>query len=175
MLKVQAGELEKLGILYERYKKRIFGFFYHMHGNISLSEDLTQNVFMRVLKYKHTYAKQNSFTSWIFQIARNVNIDQYGKSKKKPDHVSTLTETRGIMTHDDIHAQIVMGEDLSTLQKALDSLNTEKRAFLVLSKFKELRYKEVGEIMGCTEGAARTKVHRALHELKEIFLQLEKR
>ena len=48
------------------------------------------------------------------------------------------------------------------------------KAFITLSKIKELRYKEVGEIIGCTEGAARTKVHRALNDLKQIYLTIEK-
>jgi RNA polymerase sigma factor (sigma-70 family) len=56
----------------------------------------------------------------------------------------------------------------------MNLLNPEKKELLVLSKFKELKYKEVGEIIGCTEGNARIKVHRALNDLKNIFLTLEK-
>lgn len=81
MLKVKAGDLDKLGLLYERHKKRLFGFFYNMNSNASLSEDLVQNVFVRMLKYKHTFTGDGSFTAWMFRTARNVNYDYYKKNK----------------------------------------------------------------------------------------------
>ena len=61
MLQVKAGEVQKLGLLYERYKKRLFGFFYQMNKDASLSEDLVQNVFIKILKYKHTYTEESKF------------------------------------------------------------------------------------------------------------------
>lgn len=175
MLKVKSGDIERLGLLYERYKKRIFGFFYQMHGNASLSEDLVQNVFMRVLKYKHTYTDTHNFAAWIFQIARNVNFDHFKKNKKKFQEITSLENSQNLVAKEDIHQQIVQNENLSTLHIALRQLSIEKREFLILSKLKELKYKEIGEVMGCTEGSARTKVHRALQELSQIFLQLEQR
>lgn len=175
MLKVKSGDIERLGILYERYKKRIFGFFYQMYGNPSLSEDLVQNVFIRIMTYRSTYTEKHHFTPWIFQIARNVNYDHFRKNKKQYQHLTNLENSETLIAKEDIHKQIVLGENISTLQMALAQLSFEKREFLILSKFKELRYKEIGDIMGCTEGSARTKVHRALKELTAIFLQLEKR
>lgn len=175
MLKVKAGDIERLGILYERYKKRVFGFFYQMYGNASLSEDLVQNVFMRILKYKHTYSDDHKFVSWLFQIARNVNFDHFRKNKKKYQPLTNLENSQKLIAQEDIHHQIVMGENMSTLQAALSRLSLEKREFLILSKLKEVKYQEIGDIMDCTAGSARTKVHRALKELTEIFLQLEKR
>ena len=174
MLKVKKGELHKLGLLYERYKKRLFGFFYHMNKDAGLSEDLVQNVFIRVLKYKHTYTEESKFITWVFQIARNENYDHY-KKQKKHQH-KDIDEVGYVLNNsDDIQHEIELSENKITLHKAMKQLSTEKREVLTLSKFKELKYKEVGEIIGCTEGAARTKVHRALYELKEIYLTLEKR
>ena len=50
MLSVKEGEIQKLGLLYERYKKRLFGFFFQMNKDANLSEDLVQNVFVKILK-----------------------------------------------------------------------------------------------------------------------------
>ena len=83
MLKVKSGESHTLGLLYERYKKRLFGFFYQMSKDASLSEDLVQNVFIRVMKYKHTYTEESNFLSWIFRIARNVYYDQFKASTNR--------------------------------------------------------------------------------------------
>ena len=82
MLKVKNGDTHKLGLLYERYKKRLFGFFYQMNKDASLSEDLVQNVFVKILKYKHTYTEESKFVVWLFQIARNTSYDNFKKNKK---------------------------------------------------------------------------------------------
>ena len=174
MLSVKSGDVQKLGLLYERYKKRLFGFFYQMNKDASLSEDLVQNVFMKILKYKHTYTEESKFVVWLFQIARNTSYDSFKKSKKYM-HKDIDDVSYSLNASDDIDGAIIKNENARTLKKAIDLLPPEKKKFIILSKFKELKYREVGEIMGCTEGNARTKVHRALNDLKEIFLTLENR
>lgn len=172
MLKVKEGEIHKLGLLYERYKKRLFGFFFQMNKNVSLSEDLVQNVFIRVLKYKHTFHEESKFITWIFQIARNEMYDDFKKSKKeKHDDIETFSYY--LNSEKNIENDIEKAENKINLKKAIEKLPTEKKELIVLSKIKELKYKEVGEIVGCSEGTARTKVHRAMNDLKEIYLTLE--
>ena len=80
MLDVKAGNIAKLGLLYERHKKRLFSFFYNMNSNSELSEDLVQSVFERMLKYKHTFTTESNFIGWMFQIARNSNYDHFKKT-----------------------------------------------------------------------------------------------
>lgn len=173
MLRVKAGETQKLGLLYERYKKRLFGFFYKMNKDVGLSEDLVQNVFIKILKYKHTYTEDSKFIVWLFQIARNASYDSFKKSKKYI-HRDIDMVGYSISGGDDVQGAIIERENTITLKKAIALLPPEKKELIVLSKFKELKYREVGEIIGCTEGNARLKVHRALNELKDIFLTLEK-
>ena len=175
MLKVKSGDLDKLGLLYERYKHRLFGFFYQMNKDASLSEDLVQTVFMRIIKYKHTYTGESKFISWIFNIARNVNYDSY-KSRTKNGHAVQLKEIEDrLNSPDNVFESMVNRENENLLDLALAKLSQDKKEVLVLSKLKEIQFKEVGLILGCTEGAARTKAHRALKELKTIFLALENR
>lgn len=172
MLKVKEGEIRNLGLLYERYKKRLFGFFYQMNRDASLSEDLVQNVFIRVLKYKHTFHEESKFITWVFQIARNEMYDAFKKQKKQfHDNIETVS----YQLNSDLNEQesIEKHEQNATLKKAILKLSKDKQELIVLSKLKELKYREVGEIIGCTEGAARTKVHRAMNDLKEIYLTLE--
>ncbi len=175
MLRVKAGETQKLGLLYERYKKRLFGFFYQMNKDAALSEDLVQNVFVKILKYKHTYTEESKFVVWLFQIARNTSYDSFKKVKKNMhkdiDEVGYSIDSN----EDNMQAVMVKKENVRTLTRAMEMLNPEKKELLVLSKFKGLKYREIGEIVGCSEGNARIKVHRALNELKGIFLTLENR
>lgn len=175
MLKVKSGDLVKFGLLYERHKKRLFGFFYNMNQNASLSEDLVQIVFERMLKYKHTFTGEGSFAAWMFRTARNVNYDYYRKNKAA-FHQNELTEIEyKLEDSETLEKGIQQKEEVSTLQRAMKMLPPEKREVLVLSKLKELKFSEVGEILGCSEGAAKVKAHRALKDLRTIYLQLETR
>ncbi|MFY7670092.1 RNA polymerase sigma factor [Tenacibaculum sp. MEBiC06402] len=173
MLKVKAGESHTLGLLYERYKKRLFGFFYQMCKDANLSEDLVQNVFIRVLKYKHTYNEESNFLSWLFRIARNVYYDQFKVNSK--NRTTDLDEVNNAFIVGNVESDIEKNEKVSLLKEAMNQLPTKKKELIVLSKLKELKYKELGEIVGCSEGNARTRVHRALLDLKQIYLTLEKR
>lgn len=173
MLKVKAGDLDKLGLLYERHKKRLFGFFYNMNQNASISEDLVQNVFMRMLKYKHTFMGEGSFAAWMFKTARNVNYDHHRKHKKEKDQSDLSSVEYKLEDGHSYDSDMDKKDELSLLDRAMRKLPLEKREILVLSKLKEIRYKEIGEILGCSEGAAKVKSHRALNDLRTIFLQLE--
>jgi len=173
MLKVKAGDLDKLGLLYERHKKRLFGFFYNMNQNASTSEDLVQNVFVRMLKYKHTFTGEGSFAAWMFRTARNVNYDHHRKHKKQK-HESDLESIQYKLDDgQNLDSEMDKKDEVSLLAMAMQKLPAEKREILVLSKLKEIKYNEIGEILGCSEGAAKVKAHRALNDLRSIFLQLD--
>lgn len=174
MKKVKAGDLDKMGLLYERHKKRLFGFFYNMNRNPSVSEDLVQNVFIRMIKYKHTFTGEGSFMAWMFTTARNVNHDHFNKIKKSYDERELSSVEYKIESDMKTDMTIAENENEILLQRALNQLDSEKREVLVLSKLKEIKFSEVGEIMGCSEGAAKVKAHRALKELRSVFLQMQK-
>jgi len=175
MLKVKSGDLDKLGLLYERHKKRLFGFFYNMNSNASLSEDLVQNVFVRMLKYRHTYTGEGSFSAWMFRTARNVNYDYYRKNKIAFNQSEVNTVEYKLQDGETIERIMEQKDDLSVLNRAMQLLSPSKREVLVLSKLKGVKFSEIGTILGCSEGAAKVKAHRALKDLRTIFLQLETR
>src|ERR1041385_4800798 len=85
MLAVRNGDLERLGVLFERYQHRLFGFGYWMLDDRVAAQDIVQEVFVRVLKYRQKYRDSGPFESWIFQITRNACSDF---SKKHPSMCS---------------------------------------------------------------------------------------
>lgn len=173
MLKVKSGETEKLGLLYERHKGKLFGFFYNLNGNAALSEDMVQNVFMRMIRYKHTYSGDGSFLAWMFTTARNVNYDYYKKNKNALKENEVSSYEYKLQNDDDIEMVMKKTEQMTQLQNAMKKLDAEKREVLVLSKLKEMKFSYIGEVLGCSEGAAKVKAHRALKELRTIFMQME--
>lgn len=173
MIKVRDGHLDTLGLLFARYKKPLFGFFYGMNKDAELSEDLVQNVFYRILKYRYLFRGDGDFRTWMFHIARNVNHDNFRKNKLRyKDSIEDWEERLG---SDENRATEFQKEDeLHLLSMAMDKLPEDKREILLLSKYQDKKYKEIGEILGCSEGAVKVKVFRALQELKAVYAELEK-
>ena len=79
MSQVRDGDLEKLGILFERHHVRLFIFFLRMTGDRAASEDLVQEVFVRMLKYRKSFRERGEFSAWMFALARNVSADYFGR------------------------------------------------------------------------------------------------
>lgn len=173
MLKVKSGDLDKLGLLYERHKKRLFGFFYNLGNNPSVSEDLVQNVFVRMLKYRSSFSGEGMFIAWMFRMARNVNHDYHNKTSKESIAVNVSSEELRDESEDVLNEEIERKGNSLLLRKALAQLPEDKRELLIMSKYKGLKFKELAGIIGCTEGAAKVRVHRALKDLRTIFLELE--
>ncbi len=84
MIQAIAGDLDKFGILYERYKIPLYSYFYKLTGGRDQScEDLVHTVFYRVLKYKNQFKGEGSFAGWLFVIAHNVGIDYHRNEKRE--------------------------------------------------------------------------------------------
>src|ERR1700760_2525438 len=81
MQSLQAGDTAQLAVLFERYHLSLFRYLLSLSGNRSLSEDLVQDVFFRVLKYAKTYHLEHSFPVWLYQLARNAYFDSNRKRR----------------------------------------------------------------------------------------------
>jgi len=79
MLQVRDGAGETLGVLFHRYQTPLFNFYSKLTGDRALSEDLVQEVFLRILKYRQSYCPGTPFRAWVYQIARNARIDHFRK------------------------------------------------------------------------------------------------
>jgi RNA polymerase sigma factor (sigma-70 family) len=171
MLQVKSGDIEQLGVLFERYKKPLFGFFYRSTFNPSLCEDLVQNVFLRLLKYRATFTGNGKFTTWMFGIAHNVFLDNCSKSGRFKN-IDDINQDNFI-SDDNPANTMVEEEQIKILNNSLNKLNREQRELIILSKYQGLKYKEIAEILNCTEGTVKVRVFRALNELKDIYVKLE--
>jgi len=173
MLKVKSGQIDMLGLLYERYKKWLYNFFYKMNFDTELSEDLVQNVFIRVLKYKHSYTEDSKFVTWLFQIARNVSYSHFNKHLKDKEFVELESVNYKLSDTQNVDEVIEANENIKRLNEAINTLPYDKKEIITLSKLKELRYKEIGEILGCSEANARIKAHRAMQDLKTAYISMQ--
>lgn len=174
MLSVRDGDLDALGILFERHHGPLFGFLLKLTGDRSAAEDLTQTVFQRMLKYRHTYRNEGSFTAWMYHLARRCAADHFRRSST----AAHPTDPAVINEHidDGPHAaqQASSRDDYALLQAALARLDREDREVLLLARFQELSFAEIATILECSAGAAKVRAHRALGELRTIFFRLQR-
>jgi len=170
MLKVRDGDLDKLSILYDRYNKTLFNFFLRLTRNRAISEDLVQEVFLRILKYRHTYRGDGKFTNWMFHISRNAHFDLF----KKQNREQQLTEKEPELIDQDsnLDQKLEIDQDVDLLRVALTKLSLEKREVLVLSRFHNMKYEDIAEIQDCQVGTVKARVHRAIKELRNIYFEL---
>jgi RNA polymerase sigma-70 factor (ECF subfamily) len=168
MFLVRNGVVEMLGVLFDRYQSPLFNFYCKLTGDRSASEDLVQDVFYRILKYRKSYQSGMSFKSWMYQIARNARLDQARRPKPELEEDSA-SRVVAFTAGDSVQRD----QEIELLHRALMKLPKEKREVLVLSRFQDLKYEEIAQITGVEVGAIKVRVHRALGELREIFRQLE--
>jgi len=163
MLKVAEGNLDMLRILFERHHKHVLNFLYKMSGDKMLSEDITQEVFYKLMKYRTSY-NNGKFVSWLFTIARNSLATHYSKEKEK--HLD-LDAIKYMLAEKEEEKN----ENYSHLQRALNKLGTSDKELLILNRFQGIKYAELAEISGSTTGAVKTKISRALKKLKVIYFK----
>src|SRR5580693_2436117 len=84
MLAVRDGDLDSMGELFERHHGPLFGYLSKVTGNRTAAEDITQIVFQRMLKYRHTYRDQGSFTAWMYHLARSCAMDHFRRASSSP-------------------------------------------------------------------------------------------
>lgn len=164
MMSVANGDTAQLGALFNRHHTRIYDYFFRMTRDEFLSGDLLQMVFERVLKGKHTYRESYPFMGWIFRIAKNILMDHYRTNK------STV----------EINEQLIEAQDNGReenwpqydLELALEQMDEMYREVLILTRYEELKYKEVAEIIGLSETGVKTRVHRAIKQLRENYLKV---
>jgi RNA polymerase sigma factor (sigma-70 family) len=168
MSRVRAEELDQLTPLFERYHGPLFGFLCRLNnGDREVAQDLTQNVFERVLKYRASYQPGQPFRAWVYQLARHVHADHWQRQKPAAQDLDTVERTA---SHGRAaQAQRATHDDNQGLHEALALLPAPQREILVLHRFQGFDYTEIGQLLGCTAGAARVKAHRALDALRQVY------
>jgi RNA polymerase sigma factor (sigma-70 family) len=172
MIAVRAGEVRRLGELFERYHKPLYGFFVRLTNQPSASEDLVQIVFYRILKYRHTYRDEGKFSAWIYHLARKVAADHFRK------HSRTPTPADPVDFHDQPDqgpapdSQADTSDDLALMRRALARVSHEHREVLVLARLQHLNHQDIARLLDCSVGAVKVRAHRALKELREVYFKI---
>ena len=169
MARVQDGEIAQLGVLFERYHVPLYNYFVRLTSDRVESEDLVQEVFLRMMKYRHTYRAQGQFTCWMYQIARNARGDHFHKWKREAALPAEDSIPSGQRDESD---KLEERQEHEVLLAALARLPDDKREVLLLSRYQQLKYEEIAQLLGCTVAAVKVRVHRAMKDLRAHYFEL---
>jgi len=164
MRQVQSGHTNRLGVLYERHKEGLFAYFFRCSNDRYLSEDLVQNVFIKVMKYKDQFKGTGAFNFWLYRIARNTWLDTI--NKKDPIKRAVEIDSDRLEGSYSVRAAHMMSE--GDQKQKLNMISPDKKDAIILSRYHGLDYKTIAEMSDCSESAVKSRVMRGLSEIKEL-------
>jgi len=159
----QQGDVEAFGILYEAYIKKIYDFIFYRTMHRQIAEDLTSQTFFKALKNIKKYnAEKGSFSTWLYQIARNTVIDNYRKAKPEID----LDKAYDLSSNENMTESIDHKQSLEKVEQYLSKLSPEQRELITMRLWDSLTFKEIAEITGKTEASCKMTVSRILVKMR---------
>jgi RNA polymerase sigma-70 factor, ECF subfamily len=167
----QTGDPALLEVIYERYIDRIYGYCLRRISDPQEAEDLTSQVFMKVLIALHQY-RGGSVAAWLFQIAHNVITDYW--RQKRPHVPLEVLEGAVVDSETDLSLEgIIADQEAQRIQVLLQQIPSEHRAMLDLKLESGLSAAQIGAIVGKSATAVRSALHRTLRHLHRLYQQSE--
>ena len=159
----------------EQYGKATYSFALRLTHNEADARDLTQEAFIRVYRAWKSFVPGTSFLSWIYRIVTNLHRDELRRRKGRyqeeiPDdnEPQAFGGTRPLATEP--IEDLVESQYSETVSKALAALSPDQRQVIVLADVEEYSYQEIAEIVGCSIGTVRSRLHRARQQLRKLVL-----
>ena len=178
MLAFQEGDEDAFTLLYDRHARPLINFFHKMCYDRALSEDLTQETFLRILRFAGRYKPEATFKTFLYTVARNLWIDRHRSRKAAPRTVSTEVRVREEgATLGDLVASKEQGtvkrledrEAAALVRRALDDLPEAQRMVFVLAETQGLKYREIGEVLDIPIGTVKSRMSAAITRLRGLL------
>jgi RNA polymerase sigma-70 factor, ECF subfamily len=177
MVRVRAGDADAFRSLFEKYSGAVTRFASSFTGTHARAEELAQEVFVQVYRARERYEPRAKFSTWLYTIAHNLCLNEVRRyeyrgrveSLDQEDPASGLPRSHGMADPDAPEGEsVASGRELDArIRDLLAGLPESQRVALLLSRVEELRYREIGEVLGCSEQAVKSLIFRATRALRE--------
>lgn len=156
--------------LYRKYVAQVYSFALYETRDRHAAEDVTEQVFLQALRGLPRFSERgvddgSTFRAWLFRICRNTIANERRYGRRHP--VAPLDQAAEVAAPDDPEAAVVTRDEMARAWRVVDALPEERRQALVLRFVDEMSAREIGEVMGRSEGAVRVLIHRALRAVAD--------
>jgi len=172
MLRVREGDDTSFALLLERHRGPVVHFLYRMVQNPSVSEELAQEVFLRVYRSRATYEPTAKFTTWLFRIATHLALNWVRDGKKEKGQESLDEQVvdgvdRQVRDRQPTIEQTMLYEvKMKEVRQAIEALPAKQRAAVLMHKYEELEYAQIARALNCSESAVKSLLFRAYESLR---------
>ncbi|SDF42027.1 RNA polymerase sigma factor [Terriglobus roseus] len=176
MLRLKAGELDCFEYLMNKYRRPIVHFMFRMVHNQAVAEEMAQEVFLRVYRARETYRAEARFTTWLYRIATNLAVNYARDTKNERTaptvHLDEPDPETGSM-HDvadvtpNVEADLLREERMKAIKAHVMALPERQRMAVLMHKYQEMDYKQIGAVLKLSESATKSLLFRAYQTLRE--------
>ncbi len=170
---VADGDSSCLATLFERHHRAVYRFILQITRQQAQSEDLVQDVFLRILRRARSFRGDGSFKAWMFNIARNITLDYLRKSRRQASETIDDAIAAEHLADPRSAEQAAAGsEAMQRVSQALAQLPAKAQEVIWLGRFEFDNYEELGQALACNAGTARVRMHRAMALLNATYTSI---
>ena len=169
ILAVQAGYKESFRDLVNLYQSRVYALIYRQVQNVELSEDLTQDTFIRAYKGINSFKFESKFLTWLFKIAINVTRSYYSSRGYLEARNTELLEPNNEVFNQNSQLDTIDRETIKRISILASQLSEKLREVFAMCALEQMSYQEVSEILEIPVGTVRSRLNKARTEIKEKF------
>ncbi len=172
MLRVKDGDCACFALLLEKYRLPVIHFLYRMVQDHGISEELGQEVFLRVYRSRATYEPTAKFTTWLFRIATHLALNwlRDGKNEKGQERLDDDTGASPSRDVPDrrptVEHTLVRQARMDEVRRAVAALPDKQRAAVLMHKYEEMEYSQIAGVLNCSESAVKSLLFRAYESLR---------
>ncbi|MGQ0612941.1 MAG: RNA polymerase sigma factor [Planctomycetaceae bacterium] len=181
MVSYQRGDEAAFRSLYERHARALVNFFYKMCYDRATAEDLTQETFFRIIRYRANYRPESTFSTFLYTVARNLWIDQHRSRKAAPKTVSADARNQedGASLGDSlpdseqgVAKRLEDQEAAALVRRALGEIPEAQRMVFLMAEAQGLKYGEIAAALGIPVGTVKSRMHAAVTRLRGLLRQV---
>ena len=172
MLRVKDGDGGSFALLLEKYRASVIHFLYRMVQDQAVSEELAQEVFLRVYRSRETYEPAAKFTTWLFRIATHLALnwlrdEKHERAQERLDQQVEDAPVREVADRSlSVEQRLLHNARLDEVRQAVAALPDKQRAAVLMHKYEEMEYSQIAKILSCSESAVKSLLFRAYETLR---------
>lgn len=176
MLRLKAGDLDCFEVLMNKYRRAMVHFMFRMVRNQAVAEEMAQEVFLRVYRARESYRAEAKFSTWLYRIATNLAVNYARDTKNErmaakvqldaPDEESGTTPDVADTTPT-VEADLLRAERMRAIKQHVMELPERQRMAVLMHKYQEMDYKQIGAVLKLSESATKSLLFRAYQTLRE--------